>query len=88
MGQIKDIINGHINEALDSNTDLFTKRMEICKQCPLYKDTVMGPICNPKLYMNIEGEVLTFQSSGYKKGCGCRLNAKTRLQYAKCTHER
>lgn len=88
MGQISDIIKGHVNEALDNNIDLFTQRMEICKKCPLYKETMMGPICNPKLYMNDTGDTLTFPASGYKKGCGCRLNAKTRLQYATCTHKR
>jgi hypothetical protein len=88
MGQISDIIKGHVNEALDNNIDLFTQRMEICKKCPLYKETMMGPICNPNLYMNDAGDTVTFPASGYKKGCGCRLNAKTRLQYATCTHKR
>ena len=48
----------------------------------------MGPICNPKLYMNENGETSDYQRIGFKRGCGCRLNAKTRLQYAKCTHGR
>lgn len=88
MGQITDIIKGHVNEVFDENRTLFENRMEICKQCPLYKGTAMGPICNPKVYMNEDGETSDYQRPGFKKGCGCRLNAKTRLQYATCTHGR
>lgn len=84
MGSILDIINGHINEALSNNEDLFEKRLNICKECPLYKDTALGPICNPKLYIDKNNNTSTSKRDGYVKGCGCRLNAKTRLTYSKC----
>ena len=86
MGQIIDIINGHVNEALGKNEDIKDKRMEICKKCPLYKETPMGPICNPRLYISETDKITVIDRPrvGYKRGCGCRLNAKTRLQNSKC----
>lgn len=90
MGQITDIINGHVNEALGENEDLKDERMEICKVCPLYKETPMGPMCNPRLYINVTDKtsVTNRPQIGYKRGCGCRLNAKTRLPHSKCIVER
>lgn len=84
MGNIIDIINGHVNEAFNSNEELYKKRIEICKKCPLYKESNFGPICNPKLFINKNDETSTVKKEGYVKGCGCRLNAKTRLTYSKC----
>ena len=49
MGLI-DIISGHVNEAINKNEDLSEKRLAICKECPLYKETPMGPICNPRFW--------------------------------------
>ena len=45
MGWI-DIISGHVDEALwkKRNEDLSEKRLAVCKECPLYKETPMGPI--------------------------------------------
>lgn len=46
----------------------------------------MGPICNPRLYIN-ENNKTDYSDRpkiGYRKGCGCRLSAKTRLAYARC----
>lgn len=86
MGQITDIINGHVNEALGKNNDIKEERMSICKKCPLYKETPMGPICNPRLYINEmdKKSVSDRPKIGYKRGCGCRLTAKTRLPNGKC----
>lgn len=86
MGQITDIINGHVNEALGKNEELFEQRMKICKECLLYKETAMGPICNPKLYINEADKesVSDRPKIGYKRGCSCRLGSKTRLPHAKC----
>lgn len=83
---IRDIVEGHINEAANKNETLSEYRMGVCKECPLYKESTMGPLCNNRLYMNMEGEVSTKPLPGYTKGCGCRLNAKTRLERAKCAH--
>lgn len=62
MGSIFDIIDGHVNEMFNANEGLYEERMKICKECPLYKETPVGPICNPKLYINKEGK-----TSAYKK---------------------
>ena len=85
---VRDVIEGHANELTNSNNSLMEKRMEICKQCPLYKVTNLGPVCNNRLYMNPDGKTSTYPLEGYRKGCGCRLNAKTRVTRATCTHGR
>jgi hypothetical protein len=36
--------------------ELANKRLEICKKCPLYKETKNGAVCDSKKYMNPEGE--------------------------------
>ena len=50
--------------------------MEICKACPLYKETAFGAVCNPKLYINEAGETSYIPKEGYKKGCNCILRRK------------
>ena len=79
-----NIIKGHINEVLKKEQDLYLYRIEICKECPLYKETPVGPICNPKLYINKEGKTSAYKKDGYVRGCSCRLSAKTRLIHGKC----
>ena len=71
MGLI-DIISGHVNEAINKNEDLSEKRLAICKECPLYKETPMGPICNPRLYINEDNKTdySDRPKIGYRKGCG------------------
>lgn len=45
----------------------------------------MGGICNPNLYIHPDTEDVSINpKDGYVKGCGCRLQAKTRLIEAKC----
>lgn len=84
MGVI-DILNGHVKELLGENDYLSDKRMRICKQCPLFKNSPIGPICNSKLYISKDGkEVADYGKDGFVKGCGCRLNSKSRLPNAKC----
>ena len=56
--------------------ELVDKRLEICKACPLYKDTAFGAVCNPKLYINREREISYIPKEGYKKGCNCILRRK------------
>lgn len=78
-----------MNELLGKGQDLYEARIEICKECPLYIETMydgyFGEICNPKLYINPEtGDVKEFPQVDYVRGCGCRLRAKTRLDYEKC----
>lgn len=80
------ILQGHINELLGLNTNLYNARIKICKDCPLYKiDTQWGEICNSDLWYNPEtGDKSEEQKDGYVNGCGCRLMAKTRLPNAFC----
>lgn len=88
LKQSVDIAEGHINELLGRNEDISQKRLAVCKKCPLLKDT-LGGVCNYKLYMNPETlEVSETPKEGFKRGCGCRVQAKTRLPYAKCPLDR
>ena len=81
---IKDIIEGHINEALNKNKSLSEERLEICKKCPIIKYTTLGPICDPDKWINKNGEVSLEKQPGFIKGCACRLNAKTRITTNHC----
>lgn len=82
--EIGNIVRGHINEVLNLNSDISQNRLKICYQCPLYS-TKFGGICNNKLWLNIEtGDVSVIEKPNYRRGCGCRINAKTRLPNAAC----
>lgn len=82
--EINNIIQGHWNELIGNNGDLSESRLEICYSCPLYS-TRLGGVCNNRLWLNVNtGDVSTFQKEGYKKGCGCRLSAKTRVPNESC----
>lgn len=82
--EIGNIINGHVNELLGLKDDISKKRMAICHRCPLYKN-ILGGICNPKLWLDPKtGRVSTVSKDNYYKGCGCRLQAKTRVSGAFC----
>lgn len=35
--------------------NVVNERMKICIDCPLYKETKDGPICDPKKYMSPDG---------------------------------
>jgi hypothetical protein len=49
--------------------DLYNKRIKICLKCDLYLiDPIVGAICNPNS----------------EKGCGCLLEAVTRIKEAVC----
>lgn len=83
---ISAIIDGHVKEALKQNNSLSERRLAVCKTCPIYTETsVLGPICNSRICYNQKtGEIRQTRGDGFKCGCGCRLRAKTRLNYAKC----
>lgn len=82
---LKQILKGHVKELTKDNQELFEKRMKVCKACPLFKMTNTGPICNPMLYLNTNsGLAYNTPGEGRQKGCGCRLNAKARLEEAVC----
>lgn len=81
---IFDIANGHVKELFNVNQELSQNRLKICYRCPLYLKK-FGGICNEKLWLNVNtGDVSSIQKPGYKSGCGCRLNSKTRLSNAVC----
>ena len=76
------IIKGHVNEMLGLNKSISEQRLEICRSCPLFKNTT-GGLCNPALWLNPEtDETSTVKKDGYFRGCGCRLKAKTTLNNA------
>lgn len=86
--EIGNIVRGHVNELLGLNKDISQERMKICKVCPLFLNS-MGGMCNPKLYLNPQtGDVSTKYKDGYGKGCGCRLQAKTKLPNAHCPNDK
>ncbi len=64
--------------------ELSEKRLEICKKCPLWSETSTGPVCNNGKFINKNGEWSYFPKSGYVKGCGCKLNYKTKNPNAHC----
>ena len=83
--QLKDITTGHYNELLNREEILSEKRMHICRKCPLILDPMFGPMCNSKKYLNVDtGKTSYIPQEGFKKGCGCRLSAKTRVKDSKC----
>ena len=84
--KIKRIVVGHYNEIMNKHEDVANSRMEICKRCPLLTHSPeWGPICNPNLYLNVQTmETKEQPTEGFKKGCGCRLKAKTRDLESHC----
>lgn len=82
---VRDIIKGHINEFTNREQELSESRMKICRKCPLYTETSLGPICNSKKCYNPEtNELRSYPGDGFICGCQCRLKAKTALINAKC----
>lgn len=64
--------------------DLGESRMQVCYSCPIYSPK-FGGLCNNRLWLNPNtGDVSTEQKEGYKRGCGCRLRAKTKLPHEMC----
>lgn len=59
--------------------NVFEKRMEICKKCPLMKMTEYGPQCDNTKWISPDGtQVSLFKKLGWVRGCGCYLNSKTK----------
>lgn len=85
FGQIMDIAQGHYNEFTNKEQELSQKRLKICKECPLYTESILGPMCDSKKCYDPDSKVIsTLPESGFICGCGCRLKAKTTLEHAKC----
>lgn len=86
MSNPSDIATGFYNKLLNKKQGLQKERMSICRSCKLYKDDeIFGEMCNKKLYLNPEtNEVSKDIKSGFYRGCGCLLDAKTRVERTKC----
>lgn len=71
---------------MENVDDLYENRMKICKECPLYLDSPMGARCNSRLYLS-EADKKTVSDRpklGFRAGCGCLLERRTKLLHAKC----
>lgn len=71
---------------MENVDDLYENRMKICKECPLYLDSPMGARCNSRLYLS-EADKKTVSDRpklGFRAGCGCLLERRTKLPHAKC----
>ena len=89
MQQAKQIVVGHINESLKLEEKLYAERKPICDKCKLKTiSTILGiktEICNPDLYLNPKtNETSKYYKEGYYSGCGCRLEASTRVKDKEC----
>lgn len=81
--QIGDIVEGHYNELMGKELLLSKKRMTICKQCPLFTNKA-GGICDSKKCIDKQNNLVNAPGKDITCGCGCRLQAKTKLPHAKC----
>lgn len=82
---ILNIIKGHFNESINKNYNLSEKRMDICKQCPLFSDKSYGFVCSNDKWLNPETNDVSYTpKDDFIRGCGCRLKAKTTLRSEKC----
>lgn len=71
--------------------DLYESRMEICKKCPLFKETELyGPVCNGSKYLNKydKTSVSNFPRKDYIRGCGCKLKFKCKNPKVHCIVEK
>ena len=86
MENLVNIGKGHALELIGANKNFAEERLKICRACPIYTNNrLLGEVCNSKLYLNPKTDEISFTpKEGYVKGCGCRLNAKTRLDYMHC----
>lgn len=65
--------------------DLVQKRLEICKKCPIMRMTEFGMKCDDRKWISPDGtQASFFKRDGWKRGCGCFLNSKTRNPANRC----
>ena len=83
--QFGQIIKGHFNEIVQNEEELYNTRIAICNTCQLMEMTAFGKVCSSKKYLNQKTQTITsFPCPTCVNGCGCRLDAKTRVKEAKC----
>lgn len=83
---VKQIVQGHINEFTNKEQDLSATRLAICKDCPICSEGIAGPYCDSTKCVdkNTHELVSKTRSGNIICGCGCRLKAKTTLKNAHC----
>jgi hypothetical protein len=82
---LRDIIEGHINEMLSKNDKMSNERLAICLKCPIVKETSVGLVCDSNKWIDPKtSDVSETPKLNYKRGCACRLNAKTRVESNHC----
>lgn len=87
MGGIKNIIEGHVNELFDINSQIAQPRLKICKACRLYdQNRLTGWMeCTSKLWLDPwTNDTSKEEKDGYVRGCGCRISAKIRVANESC----
>lgn len=85
MSDISQIAQGFFNNAFKLNDNLYSKRIKICRECPLLKiDSLFGEVCNSALYINSNNETSKSPKVGFVKGCGCVMSSKARVDEAHC----
>lgn len=84
--QIKQIASGWKKSLLNEEEELSKKRTAICKQCPLYtNDAVFHGKCDSgKCFDTKEMKLVPSPGPNIVCGCGCKIDAKSRLKNAKC----
>ena len=60
------------------------RRMDICKECPLFLSTPSGFKCNPKMKDKAVDSDENISEGKEYYGCGCYLEAKVRSPKSKC----
>lgn len=66
--------------------ELAKKRLEICKQCPLYRESSRyGATCDNAKYISKDGLSWSrIKKPGYIRGCGCNLIRKAERPNSHC----
>lgn len=83
--QVGQIAEGWAKDIVKAEQELHDTRMEICKKCPLYSESSLGPKCDAKKCFNTKrNEVTLYPGSDITCGCGCFLDKKTRVKDSKC----
>lgn len=73
-----------INKTIEDIEEISKYRLNICYKCPIYSSK-FGGLCNNKIWLNPEtGEVSLVSKIGFKRGCGCILNSKTKNINSSC----
>ena len=65
--------------------DFATKRLEICKNCPISRMTEFGLKCDDRKWISPDGKQGSFfKKDGWKRGCGCLISQKSKNPNKHC----